>query len=997
MRISCFALLFAIACGSAASADIITVDDDLADLPTADFTSIQAAVNAAVNGDEIVVYPGTYAEPIDMMGKLVTVRSTDPSDEAVVAATVIEVTFASRGFLLENGETSETVIDGFSFDSTAGLDPVLISGSGGIIRRCLFSGPGTSNELAIVCRAGAADVVIDACRFVGVVGSNSSTRVVSVFDSQVLVTGCEFTGGDTAILANGADLVIDSCVFVGNEGNGRGIVTAIISSEVQITDSVFAGNHALRTIEGTSRGGAVFMEDSSGLIERCQFFANEARAASNQDAEGGAVFAGFSSSVDILDSVFVGNEARYPLDGIARGGAIWLGNSPSRVIGCTIQNNGAHVEQGGGTTDGGGIWLANAGHLIANCIVRGNQRSFDSAPNANQISGSPFTNIANRISGAPGYIRSPDDGGDGWGDKLSTGGQNEGENDDFGDLRLLIDSAAVNRGDDTRVLSSMDIVGNPRVAGFRVDQGAYESGFPDPDAYFVDHTATGTGDGSSWADAATDLAPLFDNLVQGEIRVAEGTYIVDADGIDLTYETTILGGYPSGGGTRNPDAFETVISADTLGDDQPGGVNRGDNAARVFRAANTWDITLDGVTITGGNAAGKGAGVRLTGSTGVLIHDCIIEDNDSGDRGGGIAATASVFTVTDSVVRDNRAAGGGGLRLDGASEATFEHTDFIANTSSGASGALAINETSTATFADSLFEMNAAGGNGGVTNVNDASMADFVRCIFRGNQAGNATSTLRYVNGGGGTITDSLFHDNSADFTGTIRLTGGGSLSIVNSTIVNNHATNESGGVSLADSSPLTVTNSIIAFNTVANGSPTVQDQQVLGSIEVNYSLVEGWDGTLTGTGSIDGDPAFVDAMNDDYRIGAGSAAIDAGDTSIVVATDDLNGDPRVLDDTGTPDTGIGGPPVVDMGAYEFQGTTVDCHGDIADDFGFIGPDGMVSFGDFLALLGLIGPCPGGTPGCTGDIADDFGFIGPDGMVSFGDFLALLGLIGPCP
>ncbi len=74
------------------------------------------------------------------------------------------------------------------------------------------------------------------------------------------------------------------------------------------------------------------------------------------------------------------------------------------------------------------------------------------------------------------------------------------------------------------------------------------------------------------------------------------------------------------------------------------------------------------------------------------------------------------------------------------------------------------------------------------------------------------------------------------------------------------------------------------------------------------------------------------------------------------------------------------------------------CTGDIADDFGTPGGDGMVSFGDFLALLGLIGPCPGGTPGCTGDIADDFGTLnGGDGMVSFGDFLALLGLIGPCP
>jgi hypothetical protein len=73
------------------------------------------------------------------------------------------------------------------------------------------------------------------------------------------------------------------------------------------------------------------------------------------------------------------------------------------------------------------------------------------------------------------------------------------------------------------------------------------------------------------------------------------------------------------------------------------------------------------------------------------------------------------------------------------------------------------------------------------------------------------------------------------------------------------------------------------------------------------------------------------------------------------------------------------------------------CVGDIADDFGTLGADDQVSFGDFLALLGLIGPCPGGSPGCTGDIADDFGTLGGDGQVSFGDFLALLGLIGPCP
>lgn len=74
------------------------------------------------------------------------------------------------------------------------------------------------------------------------------------------------------------------------------------------------------------------------------------------------------------------------------------------------------------------------------------------------------------------------------------------------------------------------------------------------------------------------------------------------------------------------------------------------------------------------------------------------------------------------------------------------------------------------------------------------------------------------------------------------------------------------------------------------------------------------------------------------------------------------------------------------------------CVGDLADEFGAPNPDGVVGFGDFLALLGLVGPCTGGIPGCEGDLAGGTGTVnGGDGMVDFGDFLALLGLVGECP
>ena len=80
--------------------------------------------------------------------------------------------------------------------------------------------------------------------------------------------------------------------------------------------------------------------------------------------------------------------------------------------------------------------------------------------------------------------------------------------------------------------------------------------------------------------------------------------------------------------------------------------------------------------------------------------------------------------------------------------------------------------------------------------------------------------------------------------------------------------------------------------------------------------------GGFTGTGNIDADPMFVDPDNGDYRLAAGSPCIDAGDNTAVPAgiTTDLDGNPRFVDDPSTIDSGNGDPPIVDMGAFEFQG-----------------------------------------------------------------------------
>ncbi len=68
------------------------VDDDLAQYPSAAYTTIQAAVNAASSGDTILVYPGTYDESIQITKPLTLLgaqhgrdarsRKTSPTQES---------------------------------------------------------------------------------------------------------------------------------------------------------------------------------------------------------------------------------------------------------------------------------------------------------------------------------------------------------------------------------------------------------------------------------------------------------------------------------------------------------------------------------------------------------------------------------------------------------------------------------------------------------------------------------------------------------------------------------------------------------------------------------------------------------------------------------------------------------------------------------------------------------------------------------------------------
>ncbi|UCC31383.1 MAG: right-handed parallel beta-helix repeat-containing protein [Phycisphaerales bacterium] len=150
--------------------------------------------------------------------------------------------------------------------------------------------------------------------------------------------------------------------------------------------------------------------------------------------------------------------------------------------------------------------------------------------------------------------------------------------------------------------------------------------------------------------------------------------------------------------------------------------------------------------------------------------------------------------------------------------------------------------------------------------------------------------------------------------------------------LVNCHVIRNTGrGAWAIDVRELAIQNCIFWGNTAGWPSDHCEAQVGYPTGSMTYSCIQGcdepwWGG---GVGIIDEDPRFADPIgpdgipgtgDEDLRLVSGSPCIDAGDNvGAPAAVTDLAGQPRLVDDPDTPDTGNGEPPIVDMGAYEFQ------------------------------------------------------------------------------
>ena len=428
---------------------------------------------------------------------------------------------------------------------------------------------------------------------------------------------------------------------------------------------------------------------------------------------------------------------------------------------------------------------------------------------------------------------------------------------------------------------------------------------------YVDSSATsGANDGTSWPDAFLHLQDGLAAVIgNSEIWVAQGTYKPDqgvgqTSGDRLAFfglvnSTAIYGGFPSGGGdgtfaARDYVAFETVLSGDLAGDDGQDFANNDENSFNVVLSGFTVvTALLDGFTITGGTAL-----CTPLPCTGPFR------------RGGGLQCTFGSPTIANCIFRENISDTGGAISIEGNSDPAIINCMFIGNASrfSGGSAMRSSGNSSPRVF-DCAFignhQMGVTSTGGAVFNFGNDNPS-YTNCLFSGNIDRSHGGGLHNL-GADAVLTNCTFVENSSY--------GGASTG---------------GGLFNSSTSTLTIDNCIFWNNSDIGGLDESAQIAGSGTVNINYSCVFDWSGSLGGTGNFGDDPLFIDADGPDDTVGteddnprlfSGSPCIDAGDNLAVPlgVTTDLDGNARFFDDPDTTDTGNGTAPIVDIGAYEYD------------------------------------------------------------------------------
>jgi len=388
----------------------------------ADQPTIQAGINAATNGDTVLVSPGTYAENINFLGKLIKVKSSSGPKVTTINGNQIGpvVTFSS-------GETKKSVLSGFAI--TNGLGNQASSYSGG-----------------------------------GIYCNNSSPTIkhnTITANTAPVGGGIEVYGGSPYILSNTIANNIQDPNFDGGWGGGISLENG--SSATVIGNKISGNLWNGEPNGGGGQGGGIALNSAgSPLLQNNEIFANAA-----DFGAGGGIWI-IDTSASLIEDLIYGNTGQI-------GGGVYIDLSSTSYQATFVNNTFAqNVGNGGGLPgDGSAVYaigynnnLEFFNNIFASSAGR---ESFFCAP----------AGVLPALTANDGFSSS----GNGFGgDCAGLAGTNGNISADpqflkpaRNNYQLKSTSPVINAGDNSAPgLPPKDLRGKPRVVGSAVDMGVYE-------------------------------------------------------------------------------------------------------------------------------------------------------------------------------------------------------------------------------------------------------------------------------------------------------------------------------------------------------------------------------------------------------------------------------------------------------------------------------------------------------------------------------------------
>lgn len=686
------------------------------------------------------------------------------------------------------------------------------------------------------------------CIFIGNIATDVGGGMHSYCSSPTL-TNCIFTSntasgehGGGMFNCNGSSTIIN-CTFTGNKAEEMGGGMYNNGASPIVTDCVFAGNTA-------SDGGGISNEDGSSILTNCIFTGNMV-----QDEGGGMRIDGATT---MTNCTFIGNTAD-------SGGGIYNNNFYSyyklAVINCILWDNSANC---GSEIYTNSCIITDINHCdIQGCggsgVLWNSALGFDGGENI--MSNPQFENVDDP-AGPDGTWRTQDDG-----------------------LTLQPTSPCIHAG--TAVGAPLlDILGNSRQG--QPDMGAYQyisimQPTPTPIpviknvVIYVNVNADGAANGSSWANAFTDLQNALKIANWGdEIWVAAGTY-KPTSGTDktksfaMTEGVAIYGGFAGSESTReerNWKTHATILSGNLF--------TSGKTVVNAYCVIyGGYQTILDGLTISGGysgmvndsvspaivnciftgNAPGWGM-ENFNAST--MVTNCIFTNNSWG----GMYNSVSTPTVNNCTFSGNN----GGICNQSESSPMVINCNFTGNVSSSDGGGI---NGGSPTVTNCIFTGNVANFQGGAMYIEYPSSSTVTNCIFSSNSA----------NEGGGICNAGFLTEIACAFTGNTAYDGGGiyikngSSTVTNCTFTSNTASDKGGAIYNNNYTTPTLTNCIlwgdksiqnpevyndISYIKIQNSTFCHCDIQESGGSGISWNSAFGIDNG----GNIDNNPQFVNATN---------------------------------------------------------------------------------------------------------------------------------------